>query len=240
MKVVISQSMYFPWVGMLEQIRLADVFIHYDDVQYSKGSFTNRVQVKAPDGTTGWMTVPLSGLKLGDTIDATEIKPSAQWIDKHIALLTASLEGSPYSEKALTLARDVMAQNHRTIAELARASMLELVHYFGIDKTTRFLDSASLGVGGSGSRRVLDLVKAVGGTTYITGHGAKHYLDHDLFEREGVTVEYMDYQKTPYPQPHGAFTPYVTGLDLIACCGRQGIDYLGSKSCDWKDFLDET
>ena len=38
MNVVISQSMYFPWVGMLEQIRLADVFVFYDDVQFSKAA----------------------------------------------------------------------------------------------------------------------------------------------------------------------------------------------------------
>ena len=44
--VVISQPMLFPWVGMFEQVALADVFVHYDDVQFSKGSFTNRVQLK--------------------------------------------------------------------------------------------------------------------------------------------------------------------------------------------------
>ena len=54
-RVVISQSMLFPWVGLLEQMRLADVFVHYDDVQFSKGSFVNRVQVKTPDGVR-WMT----------------------------------------------------------------------------------------------------------------------------------------------------------------------------------------
>ena len=37
--VVISQPMYFPWVGMLEQMRLADVFVHLDDAQFSKGGF---------------------------------------------------------------------------------------------------------------------------------------------------------------------------------------------------------
>ena len=47
MKVVISQSMFFPWVGFLEQLKLADVYVFYDDVQFSKGSFTNRVRVKA-------------------------------------------------------------------------------------------------------------------------------------------------------------------------------------------------
>ena len=58
MKVVISQSMFFPWVGFLEQLKLADVYVFYDDVQFSKGGFTNRAQVKANDGVK-WMTVPL-------------------------------------------------------------------------------------------------------------------------------------------------------------------------------------
>ena len=36
MNVVISQPMLFPWVGMLEQVRLADSYVHYSDVQFSK------------------------------------------------------------------------------------------------------------------------------------------------------------------------------------------------------------
>ena len=47
MKVVISQSMFFPWVDFLEQLKLADLNVFYDDVQFSKGSFTNRVRIKA-------------------------------------------------------------------------------------------------------------------------------------------------------------------------------------------------
>ena len=40
--VVISQPMYFPWVGFLSQISMASTIIWLDDVQFSKGSFTNR------------------------------------------------------------------------------------------------------------------------------------------------------------------------------------------------------
>ena len=29
--LVVSQPMYFPWVGMLEQIRLCDTYVFYDD-----------------------------------------------------------------------------------------------------------------------------------------------------------------------------------------------------------------
>ena len=74
MKAVISQPMYFPWVGMFEQVRLCDIFVYYNDVQFSKGSFTNRVQIKAPNNEGfKWLTVPLKDLKLGSLINKTYI-----------------------------------------------------------------------------------------------------------------------------------------------------------------------
>jgi len=66
-RVVISQPMYFPWVGFIAQMALADVFIWLDDAQFSKGSFTNRIQVKLPDGRK-WMSVPLEGKGAFQTI----------------------------------------------------------------------------------------------------------------------------------------------------------------------------
>ena len=33
-------------VGFFNQIAMSDLFIHYDDVQFSKGSFVNRVNLK--------------------------------------------------------------------------------------------------------------------------------------------------------------------------------------------------
>lgn len=237
-RVVISQSMYFPWVGMLEQIRLADMLIHYDDVQFSKGSFSNRVQLKGPTGTS-WMTVPLQDHHLGQTIDEVQIKPIGTWRDRHLAMLEQGFEGAPYAADALELAAGVIDGNHDTLAGLARDSMLALCSYFDLDRTTRFVDAGDFGIGGSGSVRVLELVKAVGCNDYITGHGAKNYLDHGMFEAEGISVSYMDYQCTPYPQSHGAFTPYVSGLDLVAHCGRGGLTKIASQTRDWKEFVNE-
>ena len=235
-RVVISQSMYFPWVGMLEQIRLADVFIHYDDVQFSKGSFSNRVQVKTQAGIV-WMTAPLRDHRLGQSIDQVQLQPAKAWRDRHLTLLRQSFDGAPHSAEALELAASVIGENHNNVSDLARNSMLALCRYFGLDATTQIADSRDFDVAGSSSERVLALVKAVGGTDYITGHGARNYLDHQIFEAEGISVSYMDYKRTPYPQLHGAFTPYVTALDLLANCGRAGVSNIASETRDWKEFL---
>lgn len=236
MNIVISQSMFFPWVGLLEQVRLADVFVHYDDVQFSKGSFVNRVQIKTEQGLR-WMSVPLDGLKLGQRINEVRIATDTSWKAHHLSMLERSFESAPYAQDALQIVREVYAQNHSHLGALARTSLLALCKYLSLDADTRFVDVESMNLPGRSSERVLQVVKALDGDNYLTGHGAANYLDHARFAGQGVTVKYMDYQKRPYPQFHGPFTPYVSGLDLVAHCGRAGKELLCSGTVDWHTFL---
>ena len=238
-RIVISQSMLFPWVGMLEQVRLANDYVYYDDVQFSKGSFVNRVQIKAPEGMK-WMTVPLPKLKLGQRIDEVEVPPPAQWRDQHLGLLRRSLAQAPFFGDAMALVERVYSIDHADIGHLARASLMSLVDYFGLGEATRFVDVVDLGIPGTSSERVLDVVQALGGSEYVTGHGALRYLDHARFERASVRVRYMDYRRLPYPQLHGAFVPYVSALDLVANCGREGARYITSETIDWKELSNES
>ena len=239
MRVVISQSMLFPWVGLLEQMRLADVFVHYDDVQFSKGSFVNRVQIKTSAGVR-WMTAPTRNLHLGQRISEVELAPPSQWVDQHLALLAASLTGAPHSADAIAMAESVYATGHSHAGDLARASLLALGDYFGLCEGKRFVDVGALGIDGSSSQRVLDIVEHLGGNEYVTGHGAVRYLDHALFSRAGVEVRYMEYRLQAYPQLHGEFTPYVSGLDLVANCGREGRRFICSDTVPWKEFFHES
>jgi hypothetical protein len=80
-------------------------------------------------------------------------------------------------------------------------------------------------------------VKSFKCNTYITGWGAKNYIDYSLFESNDIDIQYMDYEKKEYPQLHGEFTPFVSILDLIANVGRAGIENINSKSKSYKIFI---
>ena len=60
MKAAIIQSCYIPWRGYFDQIRRADLFIFYDDVQYDKRGWRNRNQIKTPRGKQPRRKVGLS------------------------------------------------------------------------------------------------------------------------------------------------------------------------------------
>ncbi len=234
--VVISQSMYFPWVGMLEQIKLANTFVSYDDVQFSKGSFTNRIQIKTGSGIK-WLTIPLKNRKLNQRIDEILIDESKNWRIQHYELLKQSYKAAPFFSEMLEVVDRVFSQSYLNLAELSKESMKTLVEYFQLDSDTEFLNSTVLNIGGKGSSRVLEIVKVVGGNIYLTGHGAMNYLDFEKFERSKIEVRFMDYQAVPYAQMHGSFTPYVSGLDLVANCGKDGNKYICSNHLNWRNFL---
>ena len=213
--------MLFPWVGLLEQIRLADVYVFYDDVQFSKGGFVNRVQLKSQKRRS-WMTVPLSNHTLGQPINDVKIQSKQKWVEKHLALLKQNYEDAPFYDDALSIMESTYSKPHNVLSELARDTMLGLANYFDITSGKEFINVEELGINGKSSERVLEIVKTLGGTAYITGHGAKNYLDNEAFERSGIEVKYMDYQCKEYPQQFGDFTPYVSALDLVANCGKGG------------------
>ena len=235
-RIVISQPMFFPWVGLFGEVRLADVYVHYDDVQFSKGSFTNRVEVKTPRGSK-WLTVPLKNLKLGQLIKDVALQDVDDWRKSHVGLLAQAYSQAPYFQDMLAIVERVYARPLTNLADLTMRSMEEIWNYFGLAAGRIFLKSSELGIPGKSSQRVFDIVKHLGGDVYITGHGAKNYLDHELFERNGVSVQYMRYERAPYPQLHGAFDPHVTILDLIANTGHAGIEYIRSGTVEWREFI---
>jgi len=230
--VVISQPMLFPWVGMFEQIRLADVFVYYDDVQFSKGSFTNRVQLKG-EKDSEWMTLPLEKVRLGQHINEIMVSDHIDWRKKHLGQLQRCYAQAKYFEEMMSLVESVYDIPGNNLSEIAIASMDMVCGYYGFTKSRSFHLASDYKLEGKSSERVLDVVKHFSGSRYVTGLGALNYLNHDLFEDNSVSVEYMDYRKKSYPQFFGTFTPYVTILDLIANCGRGGEEYICSKAIDW-------
>lgn len=223
---------------MLEQVRRSDIFVHYDDVQFSRGGYCNRVQIKTQQGTR-WLTVPLPGQKLGQNINEVLLDKDASWQRSHVEQLKQAYAGAPFKQDMLDVVDSVFARPNRTLADLTQASVEALIQYFpGLGENKRILRSSELDIPGTSTQRLIDLCGALGVGEYVTGHGARNYLDHEAFEAIGVSVFYMDYGLKPYTQLHDGFTPYVSSLDLIANRGPAGVAEIGAQTCPWREFLD--
>ena len=235
-KIVVSQPYYFPWIGLFEQVRLSDIFVHYDDVQFIRRHFMDRVQIPC-GGRTKWITVPKVKTPQSTMINRVRIDYSSDWKNSHLDFLMQVYRKAPYRNEMTDIVKMVFSREARYLSDLTIESIMAVLAYYNLMEGRRFLRSSEMSIGGEGTERLLKIVESLGGTSYITGMGALKYFDFEMFASKDIDVEFISYNNTPYTQLEEEFNPYVSILDLIANHGREGIEYISSGSIDWKTFI---
>ena len=227
MRVGVIQSNYLPWRGYFDFIRSVDLFVFYDDMQYTKGDWRNRNKIKTPRGTE-WITVPVFNKQLAKLICETQIDYTTDWGFKHRRLFEMHYKQAPFRDLMLSLVEDLGSTGEINISALNIRLIRRICEFLHISTPT--LLSSELGLQGTKTERLINLLKKVNGTTYLSGPAADVYLDKDMFRQSGITLEYKSYSYAPYPQLWGPFDGAVTILDLIANCGSEAERHIVSQT----------
>ena len=226
--IVVLQPGYLPWLGFFDQMRRADVFVYYDDVQYDKHGWRNRNRVKSPAGAH-WLTVPVRHHGLGQPrIMDVEIDSRAPWARKHLGSLRQFYARAPFVRLYLPELEALLEQSWTRLIDLDVAVVATMARWLKLSPEMHM--ASALGVEGEQSGRLLALCRHFGATRYLSGSAARDYLDVPLFERHGVAVEWQDYRHPTYHQQHGEFVPYLSAIDLLLNCGEESRAILESEN----------
>ncbi len=226
MKVCILQPSYVPWKGYFHQILKSDYFVFLDTVQYDKRGWRNRNKIKTAQGLE-WLTIPVhaKGSHQGLKIQEVAIQ-GRDWVARHLQKMKLAYRQAPHfateypwvEETLLTLA-DTTEQISVFTSRLTES----LARHVGITET-RFLYASDLMIETSNpSERLLHIVKALEGKTYLSGPSAQQYLDTEAFEAADIHLEWMTYNYPEYPQLYPPFVHEVSILDLLFMVGHQAL-----------------
>lgn len=223
MRVAVLQSNYLPWRGYFDIIHDVDLFIFYDDVQYTVNDWRNRNRVKTANGPV-WLTVPV-GNQNDRRICDVELR-DASWARKHWRTIEQAYGRAPHFAYGTGFLKDLLARPWTSLSDLNQTAITTIARdLLGI--TTVFRDSREFALDGQKGDRLLQLLLSVGATEYVSGPSAQNYLDVDAYARAGVTVHWKDYSTYPeYPQLHGPFVANVSIVDLLVSCGPSAPDYV--------------
>lgn len=232
MKVGIIQSNYIPWRGYFDFIDDVDLFIYYDDTQYTRRNWRNRNQIKTPSGLI-WLTVPVV-FSLSDktNIEDARIDYRHRWIEKHINSIKCSYSKSPFYKQFSEEFFSILSQKFETISELN----INVNNWImkKLDIKAQIKKSSEFQAVGSKMKRPLEILKEVGATFYLSGPTAKAYTHTEEFKEAGIGLEYKVYEYEEYPQLYGRFEPYVSVMDLLFNCGPDSRKYLKSLKANEK------
>lgn len=223
MIVAAHQPSYLPWLGYLDKMAKADVFVVMDDLQYEAQNFQNRQRVKLNSGAA-WLTVPLERGNQGDRICDKRIanagNPKQHWQRCQWATLRTHYGKAPHWARYAAELEEVYTRPWQRLVDLD-LHLLDLARGW-LAITGPVLQSSSLGLEGHKTDRIIDLCRKVGAKVYLSGSGGStDYLDADALRRAGIAVMWQHFAHPSYPQryPQLGFVPNLAFLDLLFNCG---------------------
>jgi hypothetical protein len=228
MLVAIHQPHYVPWLGYLDRMLRADLFIVLDHVQFERRNYQNRTMVRC-EGEGKWLTVPVVQLSQKERILDKRVDNSGDggrnWGPNHFKTLKYAYRKAPFFGQYAPRLQEILEARWDKLVDLDLAMLDFLRDAFEI--RTPLKRSSEMKAEGARSELLLNLCREIGpGSTFFGGlGGSRHYLDHAAFANAGIGVQWQDFTHPTYPQCGDApFQPGLASLDVLFNCGARGRD----------------
>lgn len=230
MIVSIMQPAYLPWLGYFDRIAKSDLHIVLDDVNLdanSKTKFANRNKVRTP-AEWSWVTVPLQSKgKHGELfLNEVEISADAGWRQKHLGALQSNYARARHFSAHRAFFEEVYGRDWKRLIDLTTVTTDYLRAAFELNCPIKH--SSEMDVEGEKDALILNLCRAVGATTYISGPFGRDYLDAAAFAAAGIELVFHDYPHPTYAQAFAGFQPFMSAVDLLFNHGPASRDLLRS------------
>ncbi len=223
------QSNYIPWKGYLDLLNAADMFVIYDEVQFTRRDWRNRNKIVL-DGETKWLTIPVDS-KGSYLQPINDIKVSdPRWAEKHWASIKHAYGKAPFFKEYRDHLDSIYeaAEDFTLLTEVNELFLRELASLLDIKTEISRSDRVERQATAP-AERLIEICLAHGATTYLSGPAAKSYIDPELFERAGLRLAYADYSNYPvYDQRSDAFEHGVSIIDLLMRVGPEAASHLKS------------
>jgi len=216
------QASYFPWLGLLDKINKSDVHIVMDDVQLSDNAYQHRNVFLTADGKVKFLTIPfVKENYLGRRFREIEIV-RADWRANHINFIRNTYRKHPFASEVMPHLESFFAADYRLLTDAVLASMRLSLGLFAIE--TRVILQSEMDYDRSLRRGdlVVALARAAGANCYLSGSGARAYLDETAFSGD-LTLRYNDFHHPTYLQKSPtAFQPGLACVDALFNLGADG------------------
>ena len=222
-KISIHQPNYIPWLGYFHKIFLSDVFVFLDDAQFSNEGMHNWHYIKTPQGSLR-LKIPVQQ-KLGDKISEVRTKDELGWKQKHLKAIEINYKKARFFEQIFEDVSCMIEKPFHSLSSLNSAFIKSVCAKFGFN--TQFVYASTLNISTSREEKVIDIIKALNGTFYYSGMGAKEYQVEQNFKNKGIDLQYTKYNVFKY---HQLWNGFVSNVSVI--------DYLMNYGYDWNFILE--
>jgi len=220
MIVSIHQPCYLPWLGLIHKIHSSEIFVLMDEVQLSDSAFQNRTQLLSNNGNKKYLTIPIEKKGYQSKRISNILIANPQWAIDHWNFISNNYKSHVHFNEITSAIELLFSQKSQSLVDILIQSMQISLVFF--DVNVRLIRQSELDYDRSTrkSELVMELLKAVGASCYISGTGAKDYQNELDFQKAGIELRYQEFKHPVYSQKNSTeFIPGMSAIDLLMNLG---------------------
>ena len=221
MIITIHQPNFCPYLGFFEKILLSDIFVVYDDVQYSKEGFINRNKIIFNNEPL-FLTIPVLNdswkKKIKDVILCEAEKK--QIIKKHTMTLLTAYKKCEFFEKHFNNIKEIYESlnNNNNLMDFNMKIIRYILDLF--EWKGKIVYSSELNIiSTERSEKLYEIVKKLNGTIYLSGNSGETYLNKEIFN--DIKLVFQKFKHPTYKQKSNQFYKNMSIIDYIFNCDNK-------------------
>ena len=214
MRLAVMQPYFLPYIGYWQLLAAVDLFVLYDNIQYTKKGWINRNRMLL-NGADAMFSLSLKSA--ADGLDVRE-RQLAESFDR--AKLLRQFEGAyrrapQFDATWPLLSKAIAANTDDNLYAFLRASIEAVRDHLGLATEIRTSSTVTIDHGLKAEAKVLALCEALGAATYVNAIGGQELYAADRFAARGMQLQFLRARPLAYPQLGAAFVPWLSIVDVL-------------------------
>jgi len=213
MKVGIMQPYFLPYIGYFQLINAVDVFIVYDNIQYTKKGWINRNRM-LQNGKDVMFSLPLK--KDSDYLDICQRELAVNFNrTKLLGQIKGAYQRAPYFTQVFPLIEEIVRFEDSNLFCFLQHSIVRICEYLGITTEIRVSSDIAIDHALKNQDKVLALCESVGADTYLNAIGGMELYASDAFQANDVSLKFLRSEAFKYAQFSNEFVPWLSIVDVL-------------------------
>lgn len=219
------QPHYFPWLGYLDKMAKADIFVISDKSQLSLKSPMRRNKVLRLDGKEATLTLSIADIKSHEhkTCDELLLSNYDEIRKSHKGIIQTNYRNTPYYAEVMPYITKFFEVNFERYIDAALASVALLRDLYDVTTPVVLQSNMRYDSRLKNNELIVDFCRQLEADKYLSGNGARKYMDLGMYSKHGVEVAYQVFEYPIYPQfGQKSFVPNLSSLDMLFQLGIEG------------------
>lgn len=213
--VAIMQPYFLPYIGYWQLMQAADVFVVYDNIEYTKKGWINRNRMLC-NGQDRVFTLPLR--KDHDSLHVCQ-RYLSDTFEKERGRLIRQFDScyrkAPCVSAGMGLLRKCLHYENQNLFNFIFNSIELVKETLGLRAELCISSTLDVDPALRGEDRVLRTCQALGADTYINPIGGQMLYSKSRFQERGINLYFQNVLPYTYEQGGGSFVPHLSIIDVM-------------------------